>query len=209
MPWHKLKVRVYFMLIEAQLIIIIISLLLVGYPDVTEKLSGKKVDNMDLTRTLKCASTFMQSTCNRQKFLSSGLDEFEVRYTESNLAAGIFPLCLFLTRQLLALTTSTSTRTKVYLLSCVLLFWLMSCISQRSPDHSDPSHPMLDYSILTLGLLSCFSHSASQFCNEVERECSFSDGENLLMSLGWFLKRLSIWNCGWRQVADWFERFGV
>ncbi|KAF7893231.1 uncharacterized protein EAF02_000769 [Botrytis sinoallii] len=195
MSWHKPKGRVYFMLIEAQIIIIIISLLLVEYPMLLEKHYGKKVDNIDLTRTLKCASTFLQTTCNRQKSLSSGLDE--VRYIESNLAAGIFTLCFFLTRQLLALTTSTSTQTKVYLLSCVFSFWVMSCISQRSPDHSDPSHPSrlqfcinakpscvlwrasFHYNTWASQLFS--SHSASQFCDEVERERSFSDGENLLM----------------------------
>lgn len=36
-PWHRLKGRVYFMLIEAQLIITIICLFLVGYPAATRK----------------------------------------------------------------------------------------------------------------------------------------------------------------------------
>ncbi|KAF7929397.1 uncharacterized protein EAE98_005315 [Botrytis deweyae] len=57
---------------------------------------------------------------------------WSLRYTESNLAAGIFPLCLFLTRQLLALATSISTRTQVYLLSCVCFLW-SSAVSAR--DH--------------------------------------------------------------------------
>lgn len=124
---------------------------------------------MDLIRTLKCASTFMQTMCNRQKFPTSGLDGMlcslrslgttqltapfflvtkeisdkiiELRCTEFNLAAGIFTLCLFLTRQLLVVAVSISTRMEVYLLSCVLLFWTMSCIGQRSPDYSDADHP--------------------------------------------------------------------
>lgn len=111
----------------------------------------------------------MQIMCNRQKFPTSGLDGMlccfwlvgtpqltppffliakeisdkiiELRCTEFNLAAGIFALCLFLTRQLLAMAVSISTRMEVYLLSCVLLFWTMSCIGQRSPDYSDADHP--------------------------------------------------------------------
>ncbi|KAF5878050.1 uncharacterized protein Bfra_000217 [Botrytis fragariae] len=227
-PWHKLKGRVSLMLIEVQLIIIIISLFLVGYPDATRKAlweeGGQHGFNSDPKMRIYFYANYLQPP--EIPFIWSR------RCTEFNLAAGIFTLCLFLTRQLLALTASMSTRTEVYLLSCVLLFWIMSCIGQRSPDYSDPDHPsrvpwylhhscsiasrqaraacyvaqasyaltvdrlwyaswililllyaVLDYSIITRHWASKLfpSHSASQFCDEAERERGSSDSENLLM----------------------------
>ncbi|EMR84399.1 hypothetical protein BcDW1_6909 [Botrytis cinerea BcDW1] len=136
-PWHRLKGRVYFMLIEAQLIITIICLFLVGYPAATRKAlweeGGEHGFNSDPKMRIYFYANYVQPP--EIPYIWSR------RCTEFNLAAGIFALCLFLTRQLLAMAVSISTRMEVYLLSCVLLFWTMSCIGQRSPDYSDADHP--------------------------------------------------------------------
>ncbi|TGO33292.1 hypothetical protein BHYA_0254g00070 [Botrytis hyacinthi] len=136
-PWHKLKVRLYFMLIEVHIIIIIISLFLIGYPDATRKAlweeGGQHGFNSDPKMRIYFYANYLQPP--EIPFIWSR------RCTEFNLAAGIFTLCLFLTRQLLALATSIGTLTEIYLISCVLLFWVLSCIGQRSPDYSDPDHP--------------------------------------------------------------------
>ncbi|KAF7949429.1 uncharacterized protein EAE97_002938 [Botrytis byssoidea] len=136
MPWHRLNNQLCYLLIEVHLIVIIISLFLIGYTDATRKAlweeGGQHGFESDPKMRIYFYANYLQPP--EIPFIWSR------RYTEFNLASGIFTLCLFLTRQLLALATSTSMQTNIYLLSCVLLFWVMSCISQRSPDYSDPDY---------------------------------------------------------------------
>ncbi|TEY86393.1 hypothetical protein BOTCAL_0009g00200 [Botryotinia calthae] len=117
-PWHKLKGRVYFILIEAHLVITVISLFLVGYPEAARKAlweeGGEHGFNSDPKMRIYFYANYVQPP--------------EIPYIWSR-------------RQLLAMAARISTRMEVYLLSCVLLFWTMSCVGQRSSDYSDADHP--------------------------------------------------------------------
>ncbi|THV54165.1 hypothetical protein BGAL_0033g00380 [Botrytis galanthina] len=97
---------------------IIISLFLIGYPDAIRNALWEEGGQHGFNSNPKM----------RIYFYANYLQPPEIPFIWSR-------------RQLLALATSVSTRTEIYLLSCVLLFWIMSCISQRSPDYSDPNHP--------------------------------------------------------------------
>ncbi|KAF7959076.1 hypothetical protein EAE96_002593 [Botrytis aclada] len=135
-PRHRSKIRMYFILIEAQLIIIIISLFLVGYPEAIRNGLWEEGAQHGFNSDPKLRIYFYAN------YLAPPDIPFiwSRRYTDFNLAAAIFTLCIFLTRELLAIAVSISTQMKVYLLSCMLIFWVMSFIGQRSSDYSDPDH---------------------------------------------------------------------